>query len=293
MRTIAEQMNKIKEDPNYAEKLLYPGRRLSEFDGNSLKIEVIPSGFPSLDGYKLLKRNRGELIIIGARPSQGKSGLGFQIATQVAEVGKSHIFSLEMDHESIVARQASISLKKPLDYVQRYGIPPAEINRVKALLERINCIVDDTSSLNVHQICDRARNEYKRSKTDVIVIDYLQIVNCDWKSNRAVELGTITQTLKNLAKELRVPIIALSQLNRNSEYREDGTPQLADLKESGSLEQDADVVLLIHRSKDSPTTAKIIVAKNRNGPTGEVEMTFAPGQAKFVDSNPLDNDVLG
>jgi replicative DNA helicase len=283
-RTTAELMAICRENP---EKLIYPGKQISDFDQNALEIETIPSGFPSLDMYKLLKRNRGELIIIGARPSQGKSGLGFQIATSVAERGKSHIFSLEMDHESIVARQASIELNKPLDYLQSGLARPEELNSVKARLERLNCIVDDDPGLNVHQICDRARMQYKRSKTDLVVIDFIQIVDYDRKGNRAIELAAISMALKNLAKELRIPVIALSQLNRNSEHREDGTPQLSDLKESGSLEQDADVVLLIHRTKDSPALAKIIIAKNRNGPTGEVDMQFAAGQARFVDNNVL------
>lgn len=282
---ISEIMKHIKEDPNYADKLLYPGKQLSDFDSNRLKIDVLPSGFTSLDEYKLLKRNRGELIIIGARPSQGKSGLGFQIATNVAKNGKSHIFSLEMDHESIVARQASISLNKPLDFIQGGSANPEQLNAVKTELARLNCIVDDEASLNVYQICDRAKMQYKKHKTDLIVIDFIQIVDFDRKGNRAIELASISMALKNLAKELRIPVIALSQLNRQSEFREGGEPMLSDLKESGSLEQDADVVLLIHRSKDSPSLAKIIVAKNRNGPTGEINMQFAQGQCRFIDEN--------
>lgn len=283
--TTAEMMEICRKNP---EKLIYPGKQLSDFEPEKLKIEILPSGFPSLDTFKLLKRNRGELIIIGARPSQGKSGLGFQIATSVAEYGKSHIFSLEMDHESIVSRQASIALNKPLDAIQRGSVSNQQLAEVKASLQRLNCHVDDQAGLNVHQICDRARMQYRRDHTDLIVVDYIQIVGYDHKGNRAQELGQISGALKELAKELRVPVIALSQLNRNSEYREDGTPQLSDLKESGALEQDADVVLLIHRPKDTPTSAKIIIAKNRNGPTGEVDMQFAGAQARFVDTNILD-----
>lgn len=285
MSNTGNLMKQIKEDPGFADKLLYPGKQLSDFDTESLKIETIPSGFPSFDKYKLLKRNRGELILIGARPSQGKSGLGFQIAMNVAEYGKAHIFSLEMDHESIVARKASISLNKPLDYIQSGNTTPEEIRAVKGSLERLNCIIDDSPGLNVYQICDRARMQYKKDRTDLIVVDFIQIVDYDRKGNRHIELANISMALKNLAKELRVPVIALSQLNRQSEFREDGTPQLSDLKESGSLEQDADVVVLIHRSKDTPSSAKIIIAKNRNGPTGEIGMYFAAGQCRFMDNN--------
>lgn len=282
-------LKQIKQDPTFVDQLLYPGKQLADFDPKRLTIDIIPSGFPSLDKFKLLKRNRGELILIGARPSQGKSGLGFQIATSVAISGKAHIFSLEMDHESIVARQASITMNKPLDYIQSGLAQSEELNRVKASLERLNCIVDDRASLNIYQICDAARMQYKRSKTDLIVVDYIQIVATDQSDySRAVALGRVSTELKNLAKELRVPVIALSQLNRQAEFREGGEPQLSDLKESGQLEQDADVVLLIHRDKDTPTSAKIIVAKNRNGPTGEVSMEFASGQCRFIDNNFLD-----
>lgn len=279
-------LKQIKTDPTFADQLLYPGRQLSDFDPKRLAIDIIPSGFSSLDKFKLLKKNRGELILIGARPSQGKSGLGFQIATAVAQYGKSHIFSLEMDHESIVARQASITMNRPLDYIQGGLAGSSELNAVKASLERLNCIVDDRANLNIYQICDAARMQNKKHRTDLIVVDYVQIVATDQSDySRAVALGRVSTELKNLAKELRIPIIALSQLNRSSEFREDGTPQLSDLKESGQLEQDADVVLLIHRHRDTPTTAKIIIAKNRNGPTGDVIMEFASGQCRFIDNS--------
>jgi len=278
--TNAELMKLAKVNPD---QILYPGKQLSDFDPSRLTIDTIDSGFASLNKFKLLKRNRGELIIIGARPSQGKSGLGFQIATAVAEYGKAHIFSLEMDHESIVARQASISLNKPLDYIQSGAAGLQDLNHAKSLLERLNCVIDDRPSLNIYQICDAARMQNRKSRTDLIVVDYIQIVATDQSDySRAVALGKVSSELKNLAKELRIPIIALSQLNRSSEFREDGTPQLSDLKESGQLEQDADVVLLIHRSKDIPTSAKVIVAKNRNGPTGEIEMQFAAAQCRFI-----------
>lgn len=292
MSNTAAMLKKIKEDPTEVDRLLYPGKQISDFDADRLKIDILPCGFPSLDAYKLLKRNRGELIILGARPSQGKSGLGFQIATQVAELGKSHIFSLEMDHESIASRQASISLNMPLDYIQGGSASSSQINTVKASLERLNCIIDDRPSLNVHQICDAARMQNKKSRTDLIVVDFIQIVDYDRKGNRAIELASISMALKNLAKELRIPVIALSQLNRQSEFREGGEPMLSDLKESGSLEQDADVVLLIHRSKDTPNSAKILIAKNRNGPTGEVNMEFAPSQCRFLDTKINVDSVL-
>ncbi len=281
--TIAENMKRIKEDPSHIDRLLYPGRQLADFDFTKLKMVVMPCGFPSLDASKVFKSDRGELIIIGARPSQGKSGFGCQIAMEVAKWGKSHIFSLEMGHESLLSRQTAITMNRPLDYIQSGSAKPEELQFAKETLQSINCVIDDRSNLNIHQICDAARMQNKKDKTNLIVVDYIQIVATSNTAGRNIEVGEITFKLKELAKELNIPVIGLSQLNRNSESREDGMPQMSDLKESGQIEQDADVVLLIHRSKDVPTSAKILIAKNRNGPTGEITMEFAPAQCRFID----------
>lgn len=277
-------INEVKSNPGLIDQLIYPGKQLSDFDETKLKVDVLPSGFPSLDEKKLLKRGRGELIIIGARPGTGKSAIGFQIATYVAKYGKAHIFSLEMDHESVAARQMSVAMNRPLDFIQSGYASEDDLEEARNELKKLNCIVDDRTGMNVNQICDAARMQNKKCKTDLIVIDYIQIINTDNSDySRAIALGKVSGELKNLAKELRVPVIALSQLNRQSEFREDGTPQLSDLKESGSLEQDADSVLLVHRPKDTPLVAKIIIAKNRNGPAGEVTMQFADAQCRFID----------
>lgn len=282
--TTSELMNEIKANPSVIDTLLYPGKQLSDFNEDNLKIDILPSGFTSLDEKMLFKRGRGELIIIGARPSIGKSGFGFQLAANIASRGKSHIFSLEMDHESVAARQMAVIMNKPLDYLQKGLATSEEITEARAQLNKLNCVIDDRVSLNINQICDAARMQNKKHRTDLIVVDYIQIVeDTENEFSRAISLGKISLGLKNLAKELRIPVIALSQLNRNSEFRDDGTPQLSDLKESGSLEQDADVVLLLHRPKDTPNTANVIIAKNRNGSCGEIQMDFAPAQVKFID----------
>lgn len=272
-------------DMSEAEKLLYPGKQLSDFDESRLKVNVLPSGFASFDEKFLLKQGRGELIILGARPSTGKSGLGFQIATHVARKGKAHIFSLEMDHESVATRQMAIEMNLPIDYIQTKGITEDEIKRGKDLLSNLNCVIDDRSGLNITQIVDAAEMQNKKDRTDVIVIDYIQIIPPTKREHsRAIELAYISGQLKELAKKLRTPVIVLSQLNRQSEFREGGRPQLSDLKESGSLEQDADIVVLLHRPEDLPNTTTAIIAKNRNGPTGDITLSFAPAQCKFSDS---------
>lgn len=280
--SVGEQMKRVKEDPSELQRILYPGKQLSEFDAAKLPMTIVPSGFPSLDTYQLLKKGRGELIILGARPSLGKSALGFQLALNVAKSGKAHVFSLEMDYESIVVRQLAAITNKPSSYIQSGKMPSEEIEQARAVLDNHNCVIDDEAGLTVYQICDRARMEHKRGKTDVIVVDYIQIIRDEdqGKRSRAVTLGEISSELKNLAKELRVPVIVLSQLNRNSESREDGRPELADIKESGQIEQDADVALLLHRQPDS---TKVIIAKHRNGKIGEVSMRFAAAQCRFID----------
>lgn len=281
---IGQLMNELKEDPSAMDRILYPGKQLAEFNLEDLKIDVMPSGFIGFDDKKVFKRGRGELIILGARPSVGKSGLGFQIATNIASNEKVHIFSLEMEHESVAARQMAIFMGKPIDYIQNGGADSPQGEKARKEISKLNLVIDDRSGLNVYQICDAARQQNKKDKTSLIVIDYIQIITDDKKdSNRARTLASISWELKCLARELRIPVLCLSQLNRQSEFREGGRPQSSDLKESGALEQDADVVLLIHRPEDMPNTATIIVAKNRNGPTGDINMQFAPAQCKFID----------
>jgi replicative DNA helicase len=287
--SVAQIMNKIKADPGYADKLLYPGRQLSDFDLKDLAIDVMPSGFKSFDDAMILKRDRGELIIIGARPSKGKSGLGFQIGTSVAKHEKVHAFSLEMDHDSIAARQMSMIMNRPLDWIQKGGANSAAGVAARESLKSLNFVIDDTPGLNVHQIIDRAKMQNKKSKTGLIIVDYLQLIDVEGE-NRAIAVGKVSYALKGLAKELRVPVLALCQLNRQSEFREGGRPQLSDLKESGSIEQDADVVMLIHRLDTDYENATVIVAKNRNGPTLDIPMKFASAQCRFIDKE-SDNGI--
>jgi replicative DNA helicase len=275
----------LTENPGMIDQVLYPGKQISDFDPNNLQVEVLPSGFNSFDKNFVLKKNRGELILIGARPSHGKSALLFQMAYNVAQYGKSHVFSLEMDHDSVVTRQIAAVINRPIDAVQR-GLHPETIMKAQIELKKLNMHVDDRSGITVEEICYSARQENKRSRTDAIFIDYIQIIPTEKGHSRANELANVSAQLKALGKELRVPIIVASQLNRNNESREDKTPQLSDLKESGALEQDADVVILLHRdTKNSAAEAKVIIAKNRNGPTSEITMEYAPAQTRFLDTD--------
>src|SRR5271165_545172 len=139
MDSVGKLMNQIKADPGFTEKLLYPGKQLADFDLKDLTIDVMPSGFKSLDDAMILKRGRGELVILGARPSMGKSGLGFQIGTNVARTEKVHIFSLEMDHDSGAARQMSVAMNRPLDWIQKGGANSPMGIEARESLKSLNC----------------------------------------------------------------------------------------------------------------------------------------------------------
>jgi replicative DNA helicase len=277
---IHEQINIAKKDPKALDSILYPGRQLSEYNTKDLTIDVLPSGFPSFDKMLLFKRNRGELIFIGARPSMGKSALLFNLATNIARQGKTHVISLEDGHEAIATRQTASILNVSMDLIQHGLVSSQRLEEAKAQLAQINCIVDDEGGLNVHQICERIRMQHKKGPISAAFIDYIQIIKSERKVSRAEDIAAISSELKALAKDLRITVVVASQLNRNADTRENKKPQLSDLKESGSLEQDADVVLLIHRNGQE---AEVTVAKNKNGPTGDVKMRYIGAQCLFQD----------
>ncbi len=281
----AKMMKAMKEDPAVIDQLLYPGKQLGNYNVDELKIDILHSGFKSLDDMMIFKKGRGELIFIGARPSQGKSALLVQLATNIAETGKSHLITLEDSHESIVTRQTARILNRGMDFIQRGHVPRQDLVYAQEQIQRLDMVVDDTGGLNVYQICDRARMHHKKSPLTALFIDYIQIVKSERKVSRVEDLAAISAELKALAKELKIPVIVASQLNRQSEFQgKDGKgrlPQLSDLRDSGSLEQDADVALLIHRKGEM---ADIIIAKNKNGPTGSVSMKYAGAQCRFIDT---------
>ncbi len=279
---ITERIKHFQQHPEEMESALYPGKQLADFDPDNLKVDIFTSGFHSLDKALLLKKNRGEFILIGARPSHGKSAALFQLATNVAKAGKVHVFSLEMDHDSVVTRQVAALINRPIDAIQGGYFKP-QVIEAKQQLESLNFHIDDRSGITIDEICDAARAENARSKTDAIFIDYIQIIRTDKGHNRANEVALVSAKLKALAKELRVPVIAASQLNRNNEMRENKAPQLSDLKESGSLEQDADIVILLHRDPREPSIATIDIAKNRNGPTKVLTFEYAAAQTRFIE----------
>jgi replicative DNA helicase len=255
----------------------------------------ISSGFRDLDKYTM-GLQPGDLFIIAGRPSMGKTAFALSIAGQlVNDEIPSVLFSLEMSARSIMYRMISllgkVELKKLFEAKSLTENDFNEIENSLSLLSRSKFFIDDTSSLSPSEILSRSR-KLKRENPDlgVIFIDYMQLMKADTKNdNRVSEMSEISRSLKALAKEIDVPVVALSQLNRAPETRTGKRPVLADLKDSGAIEQDADVVTFVFRAEqyekdhENRGLAIIDIAKHRNGPTGSVKLNFSERYTKFQD----------
>lgn len=289
---------KLAANPDLIDKELNPGRYLYDIDPKELPIEVMPSGFPTLDESLFLKRGEGELIIIAARPSVGKSALAFGIGLNVSLKEEVHVFSLEMSHASIGRRILSNSLSCSISDIQHGRVNDLLSDGINNL-KPYRFFLDERSSLSADEICDAARNHHRRKKTGLIIIDYCQIMGVEKGHSRALEIAEGTAKLKALGKELRCPIILLSQLNRQSENRGASTgnytPVLSDLKESGAIEEAADIVIGIDRevlhTKLRPKEADIVILKNRNGPIGKFMLNFDSATSSFKDPKNKDEEI--
>lgn len=261
----------------------------------------INTGFTVLDSL-LLGLQRSALIILAARPSIGKTTLALNIARNAAVNQKAcvAIFSMEMSKSEIVQRFLSSEAEVPSIHVRLGRFTEDEERRIMeatGILSEAPIYIDDSPQLRIVDIRSKARRLHFERRVDLIIIDYLQLIRGTGRSdNRVQELSEITRSLKALARELDVPVLAVSQLSRAIEMRISHKPQLSDLRDSGSIEQDADVVLFIHREEkyyDEEEWAKrstepyprgiadIIIAKNRNGPVDEVKLQFVARTTKF------------
>jgi len=252
----------------------------------------ISSGFKKLDelttGFQ-----EGELIIIAGRPSMGKTALALNIAehTALADKNAVAVFSLEMSSEQLAFRLISSLGRVHQDALKTGKLRDKDWDRIDGAILQMKDMpiyIDDTPSLSPVELRARARRIQREKGLSLIIIDYLQLMQVPGsKENRATEISEISRNLKALARELKIPIIALSQLNRAIELRVDKTPQLSDLRESGAIEQDADVIAFIYREEvyneetDQKGIALIKVAKQRNGPTGKFFLTFLGQYTKF------------
>lgn len=255
----------------------------------------VPTGFIDLD-QMTSGLQPGDLIIVAARPSMGKTAFAVNIAENVAIESKLPvaIFSMEMGGEQLAMRMIGSVGKINQQDLRSGKVRDDDWPKITVALGKLHeapIFIDETPGLNVIEIRSRSRRLFRESGgLGLIVIDYLQLMSSVSKKqneNRATEIAEITRALKGLAKELKVPIITLSQLNRSLEQRQDKKPLMSDLRESGAIEQDADLILFIHReeyySKDSLDKGKamIIVGKHRNGPTGDIPMVFINEHTRF------------
>lgn len=274
--------------------------------GYQIGPDGIMTGYPELDGM-LRGLQCGDLIIIAARPSQGKSAIALNIAEQIAigNVGNGSplsvgILSLEMSKKVVGNRliSAHSGLSNPLLRWGGFGGEPLrKFEETCGILRTLPITVDDTPAMTITQLRAKARRMVRKGRLSLLIVDYIQLLTAPGagRESRQVEVAAISRGMKALARELKIPIICLSQLNRDCEKREGNRPRLSDLRESGSLEQDADVVMLLHREEtfhiedpgwaeanpDKVGLAELIIAKQRNGPTGVVKLWWDKKAMRF------------
>jgi replicative DNA helicase len=259
----------------------------------------VPTGFVDLDEMTR-GLQAGDLVIIAARPSMGKTSLVLNIAQHVAvqpdlTVG---FFSLEMSKEALFIRLLTSEAQIDSHRLMSGAIGQKDYGRISHAIETLSAMrlfIDDTANIGVLEMRAKSRRLQAEHGLNLIVLDYIQLMSARGRyENRTLELASISRSLKGLAKELNVPIVVLSQLSRAPEARADHRPQLSDLRESGALEQDADVVVLIYRDDaynrdpNNPNAgiAELILAKQRNGPTGVVKLAFLREQTRFANLAP-------
>lgn len=281
---------------------------LAKIRENRDRITGLRTGFDSLN--KITNGlQRGDLIILAARPSVGKTAFALNVGLNVARSnnkGKASVafFSLEMPATHLMARLLSSQSSVKSENLRSGFLTNEQANDLNAaagVLRNTNIFIDDSSTITISEIFSKCRKLKAESGLDLIVIDYIQLITGRGKADsRQQEVSEISRGLKQLAREMEVPVIALSQLSRNVEKREDKTPQLSDLRESGSIEQDADIVMFLYRgayydedrtSEDFQTKSdnqdvSVIISKHRNGALGRLELKFNPSLTKFYDVEP-------
>jgi replicative DNA helicase len=254
----------------------------------------VPTGFAELDSLTN-GLHPGQLIIVAARPAVGKSTLGLDMARHASLKNglASVIFSLEMSRNEIAMRLLSAEAQVPLHHMRSGMMSDREWDKLAPMMGTAHdapMFIDDSPNLTLMEIRAKCRRLKQRHELRLVVIDYLQLMTSGKKvESRQQEVSEFSRSLKLLAKELDVPVVAISQLNRGAEQRVDKKPMLSDLRESGSLEQDADIVILLHREdayeRESPRAgeADFIIAKHRNGPTATITVAFQGHYSRFVD----------
>ncbi len=254
----------------------------------------VPTGFADLDDLTN-GLHAGQMIIVAARPAVGKSTIALDLcrAASIHNNLASVFFSLEMTKSEITMRLLSAEAKVPLNHIRNGQLSEDDWTKLARKMGEVSSapvFIDDSPNMTMMEIRAKARRLKQRHDLRLVVIDYMQLMTSGKKvESRQLEVSEFSRQIKLLAKELEVPIIALSQLNRGPEQRSDKRPMLSDLRESGSLEQDADMVILLHREdlyereSTRPGEADLIVAKHRNGPTRDITVAFQGHYSRFVD----------
>lgn len=267
--------------------------RIEMASRNKGNVTGIATGFTDLD-YKTSGFQNSDLILIAARPSMGKTALALNIAEYMAfrnDVTVA-IFSLEMSKEQLVNRLLSMESRVDAQVLRNGNLTDndwAQLIESAGIIGRSNLIIDDTPGISVSELRSKCRKYKLEHNLGIILIDYLQLMAGGKKAeSRQQEISDISRSLKEIAREMQVPVVALSQLSRAVEQRPDHRPMLSDLRESGAIEQDADVVMFIYREDyynhdtEKKDVAEIIIAKQRNGPIGTVELAWLPRFTKFA-----------
>ncbi|MDZ7785703.1 MAG: replicative DNA helicase [Candidatus Saccharibacteria bacterium] len=286
----------IKQDVTSLEEILSDSfERLDDLHRDKGKIRGVPTGFKDLDNI-LAGLQRSDLFVLAARPSMGKTALALNLAHNVAVKSELPVllFSLEMSKEQLVDRMLSMESGVDAWALRTGNLSDSDFEKIghaMGTLSEAQIYIDDTPGITVSEMRTKARREAHQRPLGLIIVDYLQLmsggVRFSGESNRVQEISEISRGLKGIARELNVPLVSLSQLSRSVESRHPQIPQLADLRESGSIEQDADVVAFIYREEYyNPETERrnitdILVKKHRNGPTGGVELYFDQEKQRF------------
>ena len=286
---------KTSEDYKSLKELLEPTiDEMEAIESHTGVMSGVPTGFIDLDELTN-GLHGGQMIIVAARPAVGKSTLALDFARSAAVSNKlpCAYFSLEMSQTELVMRLLSAEATVPLNHIRNGKLNDEEwdqIVRKAGQVQEAPLFIDDSPNLTMMEIRAKARRLKQRNDLKLIIIDYLQLMSSGKKvESRQQEVSEFSRQIKLLAKELSIPVVALCQLNRGPEQRNDKKPMLSDLRESGSLEQDADMVILLHREdvydRDSPRAgeADFIVAKHRNGPTATITTAFQGHYSRFVD----------
>ena len=268
--------------------------KMSQLDGN---LTGITSGFLDLDA-KTSGFQRSDLVIIAARPAMGKTAFALNIAQQAAIKGNANvlIFSMEMSKEQLGQRLLAMESRIEMQKLKTGDLERKDWDQISVamdVLSRASIYIDDTPGISVMEIKNKCRRLKVQKGLDMVIVDYLQLMSMEGKTdNRQQEITALSRYLKLLAREMDCPVLVLSQLSRAPEQRTDHRPILSDLRESGAIEQDADMVIFLYRDEyynpedtEKPGICEIIISKHRSGPTGVVDLTWLGKYTRFVDKS--------